>query len=520
MGKSLASGIEGSSTREIKQTKSICPICLHVLPATIYEEDEKVYIRKTCPEHGEFSDLYWGNYDEYIKAQQYENLGAKLENPQAEVKQGCPYDCGICPEHKSHTALALIDVTNRCNLRCPICFAYAGATGYLYEPSKDEIREMLVNLYNNKPVFPPAIQFSGGEPTVREDLPELIKMAYDMGFVHTQVASNGIKMAEDVEYCRTLKKAMLSTVYLQFDGVTPKPYLTARGVDLLDIKKRAIANLYKAGFRSIVLVPVLINGVNDDQVGDIIQFAIDNKHCVRGVNFQPVAIMGRINKEKRKEMRITIPEVMQLADEQTRGLVKMSDWYSIPITVPLSQFLGNVKNEKFVDLSPHPHCGMGTYLFIDGEKVTPISDHLDIEKLFKSLNTANSQLEQGKTTRARLIAVSGILRNIRFKELRKFIRALVYKSDYTSLNHLHHSMILISSMHFQDPYNFDLERVQRCVIHYAIPDGRLIPFCAMNNLHRQGIEDKFAKPLNESNKTPLYDVAALTKRIREESDFA
>jgi len=486
--------------KEIKQTDSVCPICNLVIPAKIYEKDGKVYITKTCPEHGEATDLYWGDYEEYVRVQGFENLGVKLENPQTETRKGCPYDCGICPEHKSHTVLALIDVTNRCNLKCPICFASAGQAGYLYEPSKEQIREMMVNLLKNKPVPPPAIQFTGGEPTVRNDLPELIKMAMDMGFVHSQVSSNGIKMAESVEYCRILKKAGLSTVYLQFDGVTPEPYIYARGLDLLDIKIRAISNLKEAGFMGNVLVPVLMKGVNDDQVGDIIRFAIDHKDCIRCVNFQPVSMSGRIEKEERESMRITIPDLIQLAEEQTGGLIKREDWYPISATVPFCKFLSNTKDEKFVDLSTHQNCGMGTYLYIDGEKVTPISDYMDIEGLLESINISNSQMEKGKTVLARVTAISGILRKIKFRPLYNFISLLIYQSDYHSLDRLHHRMILISAMHFMDAYNFDIERVQRCVVHYAVPDGRLIPFCTMNNFHREEIEKKFSKPIKETTK--------------------
>jgi uncharacterized radical SAM superfamily Fe-S cluster-containing enzyme len=195
---------------------------------------------------------------------------------------------------------------------------------------------------------------------------------------------------------------------------------------------------------------------------------------------------------------------MLLAENQTNGLIKRNDWYPVSIAVPLCQFLSNVKAEKFVDLSPHHHCGLGTYLFVDGEKVTPIQDHLDVKGLVNSIISANLRLGEGKETRARLTAVSGILKNIRFKQLHKFITSLIFNSDYHSLDRLHHSMILISSMHFMDPYNFDLERVQRCVIHYLVPDGRIIPFCAMNNLHRQEIEKKFAIPLKESPITPQY----------------
>ncbi len=158
--------------KEIKETKSLCPECLKVLPATIFEDKNKVYIKKTCNEHGEFTDLYWGNYEQYVRAQSFEELGTKLNNPRTKKSKGCPYDCGICQEHKSETVLAIIDITNRCNLRCPICFAHAGAAGYLYEPTKEEIRGMMENFLSNRPVPPPALQFSGGEPTVRDDLPE------------------------------------------------------------------------------------------------------------------------------------------------------------------------------------------------------------------------------------------------------------------------------------------------------------------------------------------------------------
>ncbi|MDH5532762.1 MAG: radical SAM protein, partial [Candidatus Bathyarchaeota archaeon] len=149
----------------IKETKSICPECLKVLDATIFEKDNKVYIKKECPEHGKFQDVYWSDYEQYLRAEQFRYDGDGLRNPRTETKLDCPLDCGICPQHKSHTVLAIIDVTNRCNLRCPVCFANAAAAGYVYEPSKQEVREMLENLRSNDPVPATALQFSGGEPT-------------------------------------------------------------------------------------------------------------------------------------------------------------------------------------------------------------------------------------------------------------------------------------------------------------------------------------------------------------------
>ena len=500
----------------IKATRSICPECLDVLPATIYEENGKVFISKNCPKHGEFKDLYWSDYEQYMRAASYEHFGTSMKNPRTGEKRGCPSDCGICPNHKSTTALGIIDVTNRCNLRCPICFAHAGAANYLYEPTRQQIREMMENLMANDPVWTPALQLSGGEPTVREDLSELVGMAKEMGFVHVEVNSNGVRMAESREYCGELKQVGVDAVYLQFDGVTPEPYLRIRGHNLLPIKLRAIENLKAAGFFSIVLVPVLVRGVNDGQVGDIIRFAVENRDCVRAVNFQPVSVSGRINREERSSMRITIPELMRLAEEQTGGFIKESDWYPVPAVQPLTAFLGNMKEESFVDFCAHPHCGMGTYLFMDGDDVKPITRLVNVDEALAAFNSANQRLAKGDGLLGKLELAAGLLRNIRFRTLSRYVNDVVLHSDYLSLNRLHHQMVLVSSMHFMDPYNFDLERVQRCVIHYATPDGRIIPFCTMNNIHRAGVEKKYARPIAGDSLTPHYDVEALTERILEE----
>ncbi|MEM2893132.1 MAG: radical SAM protein [Candidatus Bathyarchaeia archaeon] len=502
--------------REIKETKSLCPECVKVIPAIIYEEDSKVYLKKSCPEHGEFTDLYWGNYEQYMRVLKYDNTGVKLDNPRTSRERGCPYDCGICPEHSSHTVLSIIDVTNRCNLRCPICFAHAGAAGYIYEPTREQIVEMLKNLRANIPVPPTALQFSGGEPTVREDLPELVRAAKELGFHHVEVNSNGLKMAESVEYCRELKSAGVSTIYLQFDGVTPKPYLIARGFNLLPIKIRALENLKKAGFRSVVLVPVLVKGVNDDQVGDIVRFAVEHQDIIRGVNFQPVSITGRINRAERERMRITIPELMKLMEEQTDGLIKQEDWYPVPTVVPFSRFVGALKDKRYLDFSCHPHCGMATYLVAEEGKVAPITRYLNVDRFLKAIERANRLAVEGHKMRAKMSIGAAALRNIDLGMLRNYLLPVIWKGTYESLSELHHRMILVGAMHFMDPYNFDLERVNRCIIHYATPDGRIIPFCSMNTLHRSSVEKKFAQPLDNSKVTPLYDVESLRKRIAEE----
>lgn len=482
--------------REIKRTKSICPECLRVLDAVVFEESNIVYIKKECPEHGFFQDIYWSDYDLYERAKKFDYVGYGLENPRTTTKNGCPYDCGICPQHKSHTVLAIIDVTNRCNLRCPVCFATAGTTGYVYEPTLDEIKRMLINLRSNRPVPADALQLSGGEPTIRKDLPEIIRMAKDLGFRHVEVNTNGLRMASDVDFCRSLEEAGVSTIYLQFDGVTPDVYKFTRGIDLVNVKKRVIENCRRAGIDSVVLVCTLIRGVNDSQVGDIIRFAVENFDVVRCVNFQPVSLCGRIPMQERMSMRITIPDWMKIVEEQTNGQIRVTDFYPVPTVVPISKAVGAIKNKHYVEFTAHPHCGMATYVFVENGRIVPITEYADVDKFIESMMKVYEEAKKGHTIRAKMHLL-GALRHVKFSALRKYIWPVLKTGSYKALGDLHRRMLMISAMHFMDPYNFDLERVQRCVIHYAIPDGRIIPFCTMNSIHRPLIEKALGVPVEE-----------------------
>lgn len=494
--------------REIKHTKSICPECLRVLDAVIFEENNVVYIKKVCPEHGFFQEVYWSDYELYERARKFDFVGNGIENPRTTVKNGCPYDCGICPEHKSHTVLAIIDVTNRCNLRCPVCFATAGTTGYVYEPTLDEIKSMLVNLRSNRPVPATALQLSGGEPTVRDDLPEIIRMAKELGFRHVEVNTNGIRMASDLNYCRALKEAGMSTVYLQFDGLTPEIYKFTRGIDLTEIKKRAIKNCREAGIDSVVLVCTLIRGVNDGQVGDIIKFAVENFDVVRCVNFQPVSLCGRLPVEERMKMRITIPDWIKLVEEQTGGQLRRTDFYPVPTVVPISRAVGAIKGRHYVEFTAHPHCGMATYILVENGKMVPITRYANVDKFIEAMEKVYREAERGHKLRARLRLI-GALRYIKLGMLRKYIWPVLKTGSYKSLGNLQRKVIMISAMHFMDPYNFDLERVQRCVIHYAVPDGRIIPFCTMNSIHRPIIEKALGKPIEEWRRAKGAEISAI-----------
>jgi uncharacterized radical SAM superfamily Fe-S cluster-containing enzyme len=478
-------------SRTLKETKSLCPECLAVIDARILEDQGKVKIVKTCSQHGTFEDTYWSDYKQYARFEKYEWIGDGISNPRTKTEKECPYDCGICPEHKSQTVLAIVDVTNRCNLRCPVCFANAAAAGYTYEPTREQIYEMLRNLRRNSPFAPVALQFSGGEPTIREDLPELVEKAKELGFEHVEVNTNGVKISQSVSYIQELMKKGVDTFYLQFDGLTDDVYKKTRGVPLLDVKMKAIENARKAGLDSMVLVPTVVKGINDQMIGDIIHFAAKNYDVVRGVNFQPVSICGRIDKSKLSEMRITISDVLRLAEEQTKGELKASDFYPVPVVVPIAKAIGALKGRRYSEFTTHQHCGAATFILVDNGKFTPITRYVDVDKFMDSMKKVYELASKGKKTQAK-IHLAAATRHVKFGVLKDLMGSMLTTSSYESLGKLMRKMIMISCMHFMDPYNFDLQRIQRCCIHYAVPDGRIIPFCTMNSIHRPEIEKKFA----------------------------
>jgi uncharacterized radical SAM superfamily Fe-S cluster-containing enzyme len=478
-------------------TKSICPECLKVIDAEVKEKDGKVVIEKTCKTHGTFTDTYWASAEYFKRVTDQDYPGQGVDNPRTKEKLGCPYDCGICPNHKSHTALALIDVTNRCNLRCPICFANAATAGYVYEPTLEQIREILVNFKKNMPVPAPAVQFAGGEPTIRKDFPDIVRTARQVGFTHVEAATNGLRIAQDLNFAKAIKEAGMSTLYLQFDGVTPEPFIAARGSNLLPRKMKALENCRKAGLHSIVLVPTVVRGVNDNQIGDIVRFAIKNKDIVRGINFQPVSITGRIDREEREKMRITIPDVVKLMEEQTDGMIKEEDFYACCSTVPLSRVLGPLSGKPGVEFSCHPACGVATYLFIEDDgTVNPITHYVDYNGLVTELNRRQKE----GTLEGQLLDV--VEKYVKDESIVDMLQTLFTEPSYEALGKYSRSSILIGSMHFQDPYNFDLERVSRCCIHYGVPSkegvpGPIIPFCSMNSIHRPVVEKALGTPIEQ-----------------------
>ena len=480
------------SGRLLKETKSICPECHTVLPARIFEDDGMVMMSKSCPVHGGYEDVYWSDFEQWNRVKTYSTVGDGLENPRTETSRGCPYDCGICPNHKSHTILSIIDVTNRCNLKCPICFANASAAGYVYQPSFEEICRMIDNLAANRPVSVKALQLSGGEPTLRDDLPEIISYAHTAGIHHVEVNTNGIRIANDPGFLGRVMESYVSSFYLQFDGVTNEPYKITRGVDLLPTKLKAIDNLRARGHDSTILVVTLVRGVNDNQLGRIIDFAASNHDTIRCVNVQPVSITGRIDRNKLADYRITIPDFMRLVEEQTNGQVRRSDFFPVPSVVPFAKAVGALKGKRFPEFTMHEHCGMATFVFVEDGELVPITRYANVDAFMNTMTEVAALAQAGKTVRAKMKMLES-LKHLRLKVLGPLVTGVMKEGSYEALGRLMRSIIMIGGMHFMDGYNFDLERVERCGIHYAIPDGRIIPFCTMNTLHREQVERQFAK---------------------------
>lgn len=463
-------------------------------------------MEKTCATHGDFTDVIWSNAEYYKWAQNYAQDGIGITNCNTHAENGCPLDCGICENHLTSTLLANIDLTNRCNMRCPICFANAAAAGYVLEPDREKIREILERLASEKPVRCFAVQFSGGEPTVRDDLPEIIKDAKALGYTQIQVATNGLRFSKDVEYAKSVLNAGLNTVYLGFDGVTARPYEVARGYNAFPQKLKAIDNMRTAGYSSVVLVPVLVKGVSDDQVGDIVRFGMDNTDIIKGINFQPVSFSGRIDKDELQNMRITIADLARLLDEQTEGQIGREDLYPVPCVSVISSFIEAWKHERQITLTCHPNCGVGTYLFKVNDTILPITRFVDVDGLFGLLQDISDSIgEGGKISKAKALTkltreVPKLIDGKRAPEginLRNLLLSVLTNGTVGDTAAFHNKTMFLGAMHFMDPYNFDVERVKRCGIHYGLPDGRIVPFCSYNAVHRPIFEKEYGIPLEE-----------------------
>ncbi|MBZ5553901.1 MAG: radical SAM protein [Acidobacteriia bacterium] len=496
-----------------KVTQSICPECTQLIDALVFEEDGKVMMEKTCPEHGYVKDVCYSDAKMYLKMERWhfgDNRG--VSNPAIPNATRCPEQCGLCSMHTSHTGLANVDLTNRCNLTCPVCFANANASGYLYEPSLEHIRKMLQSLRNERPVACRVVQFSGGEPTLHPRFLDILRMAQEMGFSHLQAATNGIKFL-DLDFAMAAKEAGLHTLYLQFDGVCDDIYKRTRGESLYEQKLKVIENCRKAGLK-ICFVPTIVKGLNDHQIGDILKLAIENVDCTSAISFQPVAFTGRIAKREREAKRFTMTDVARCVEEQTGLANRYEDWFPLSCVTPFSKLLSAVKGEETTQLSSHPHCSIGTYLFVseDRKEAVPITRFVDIGAMLQAIDAISRE-----TTRATFKFFTKIKvwqslqkyfkpeyapKGLTFPKFLQTLQGMTDKKYGRGGNDgtFTYRTLMVAGMHFMDAYNYDVERVKRCIIHYAAPNGLIYPFCAYNSgpTFREMIEKKYSVPFKKN----------------------
>ncbi|MEM0130463.1 MAG: radical SAM protein [Thermoplasmatales archaeon] len=495
----------------LRVTASLCPECVAEnkfdrmkIPALVYAEGGEVKMIKECPEHGVTKEKYWEDYDMYMNAKRWLDKGVTLENPMinlAAEKINCPTHCGLCVKHKSHTGLGNIVLTNRCDLSCWYCFFYAKENDPIYEPTLDQIRMMLRRMRNEKPVGANAVQLTGGEPTLRDDLPEIIKIAKEEGYEHIQLNTNSIRASRDVDFIRRCHEAGANVIYTSFDGVTPR----SNPKNFWEIPK-ALETYRKVGV-GVVLVPTVIGGVNDGELGDIIKFGLSNLDVVRSVNFQPVSLVGRMPDKLRERQRVTIPGAIKKIEQQLDGAIGREDFFTVPSTTAVTNFVEALKGKPTYRLSIHFACGMGTYVFKNKDgSIIPVTRFIDVEGLFEYLNELSTDIGESRIkTLKKASALTALLRKLNtfvdetkapegFK-MREMIFGAFTGGDYHGLKAFHYNSLFIGFMHFMDPYTYDVDRVERCDIHYAMPDGKVVPFCAFNvipELYRDATQRRFS----------------------------
>lgn len=437
----------------IGQTHSVCPHCLARITAVKVLRGEDVYLSKNCPEHGTFEALLWRgkpDYQSWVRSK----IPSRPKVCFTEIERGCPYDCGLCSDHRQHSCTVLLEITQRCNLSCSFCFANAGENGHV-DPPIEEIKEWYIKILEAG--GPYNIQLSGGEPTVREDLPEIIRLGRSLGFGFIQLNTNGLRLANDRSFASQLKDAGLSSVFLQFDGTEDDIYRTLRSRPLFREKELAIKHCAEQGL-GVVLVPTLVPRVNVHNIGSMINFALSYLPAVRGIHFQPVSYFGRYPETPRDNDRITIPEVIREIEGQSKGRIKAESFKPPGCENSLCSFHGNfilMPGGQLQSWTKHDGCCSKP----EKAEVGAAKARSFVAKYWSAPKLQNSTVETAGGS---------------FALWDTFIeRARTHSFS-------------ISGMAFQDAWNLDLERLKDCCIHVFSPKGKLVPFCAYNLTDRQG----------------------------------
>ena len=481
-----------------KKTKSICPECQKEIDAKLTIKEGRIQITKHCPEHGDFTATHWQSPNVYNFTEKYDFFKQFPESENTKKAEGCPYTCETCNGHVSDTVIGVIDVTKKCNLRCAVCFSTFSDHIVDYEPTEEELVNILSFLSKRNPK-PPAILFSGGEPLEREDMHEIIAAAHELKYM-TILATNGIHIAEEPERAKQLKECGLNIVYLQFDSFRDEFYLKVRGRKMLQSKFKAIDVCRKLDME-VILVCTLMNGFNDQEVGKIIKFAAKNSDIIRGLIFQPIAFTGRATdnplQDGWRDWRFA-----EQVEAQTGGEIKTTDLFPLSVMTSPIKIMRKFMKKPWPLFSCSPHCGIVNWMYVSRSgKIIPINHFVNFDRFFNSvLKTAQNVENKSKFSlmaslfmaSMRSLNMMLVTKEVGIFTLNKAIMKMFISPDYQSLGPIRRRVFLLGCMAFMDPYTFDAHRVQRCVVHYVTPNLKVIPFCAYNNIHRIDTEEKYA----------------------------
>jgi 7,8-dihydro-6-hydroxymethylpterin dimethyltransferase len=457
-------------------TLSICSTCLRRVDAKIVFENDCVYMFKNCPLHGFEKVLIADDIEYYKNIRNYNKPSEMPLHFNSKTHYGCPYDCGLCPDHEQHSCLTVVEITDRCNLQCPTCYAMS-SPHYGRHRTVEEVERMLDIIVANEGT-PDVVQISGGEPTIHPDFFTILDIAKQKPIKHLMVNTNGIRIAKDKEFARRLASyAPDFELYLQFDSFKPAALEQLRGKDLTDIRIKALEHLNELNL-STTLVVTLQQGVNDDEIGQVIDFALQQR-CVRGVTFQPTQVAGRTQHFNPATDRITMTDVRRRILQQT------------------NVFMPN-------DLVPVP-CNpdalvMGYALKLAGQ-VFPLTRYIDPAVLLdSSRNTI--VYEQDEALKEKMISIfsTGISVD-KVNENMKQLLCCLPQIQAPGLSYDNLFRIII--MRFIDAYDFDVRAIKKSCVHIVHKDGRIIPFETMNLFYRDEKEVYLKQLQNEKAGAPV-----------------
>lgn len=445
-----------------ESTTSLCPQCMNTVSAKVVIHDGKVFLLKYCPNHGEQWELLEDSAAYHKQKRLYDKPGTKMKI-HTSVNRGCPFDCGICPQHDQHACIGLIEVTTKCNLSCPLCYAGAGQGDDL---TLEKIEAMMDFYLEAEGGQAEILQISGGEPTLHPHIIEIIRMAKSKPFKYVMLNTNGLRLAEDKAFVDALAEFRGGfEVYLQFDGFKEQTYLRLRGRNLLESKRQALDNLAAAKIPS-TLVSTVSGGVNEDEIGQIFMFGLKQPY-VRGINFQPQGFFGR-QPDANHRQRVTLSGVLQRLEKQSSGMLKFSDFIPLPCNVERVAITFLYRSDKggFVPITRDARITEYLHL-IDNTFAFTIED---------ALKNAGQSLTDIRASQDCCKFISDFRHIIPFNF---FAKSKQQKMEYIDAN-----TFRISVSAFVDAYNFDMKSMQKECVHVITPDLRKIPFSAYNMIHR------------------------------------